>query len=227
MFWRTPALALFFIAIAVSAQAAVVRSPQETRCARHVYNSSGETWEVEQIFEQGGKQVLNEKTMVAPGTNLEIEYLRGYDAQHIRLTNESKTYSQAFSLSFYAPGFSPINNLAVAITDALYPCVHIDHSGNTGLAVLNEPVEGDVTLIAMPKPEPAPPAPPPTRAELEAAKGCPPGWSSWLPSGPQKAEFDRCMGLFRPWMQTDGAGFWYGTEPPGFQEDGPVYVPAY
>lgn len=202
------------------AEAKEVESGDNSVCVRHVYNKSTATWFIVQRYEnEFNRWVEGPQIMLSPGKNAELRYAVGYKSQEIHITGP--TYDKAFGLAFPHPGFSPRNKITNGVAELLGDCAYIKHDGSTGAAVLNEPSSGDVTLIypAAEHHKTVKPVAPLTRLQVETKAGCPKGWASWIRDSSKQEMYDKCMGLFRPWMFKSG-GMWSGTEPPGWREPG-------
>lgn len=112
------------IAILLSALFAV-SSTANAECTRHYYNESSSEWSV--IF--GGENP--NKVTIPAGSTVPVRYgisgIPWTNAAYI--TVEGPDYQRSFSI------------------EARLDCVYIDHDGNTGRAVLNQPANGDITFI--------------------------------------------------------------------------------
>jgi len=94
-------------------------------CTRHFYNQSSSEWTV--IF--GGENP--NKLSIPANSTIPIQYRVGgipwTNAAY--LTVQGPNYQRSFSIE---------NRI---------DCVYLDHDGNTGRAVLNQPANGDITFI--------------------------------------------------------------------------------
>ena len=113
---------LGFPAIALATMA--LTSPANASCVRHFYNKSGTVWYV--AFSFAGDCVVGTAVRsvcrVPPGRAVEIRYSGSGGV--VRL------FSASFDGSFGFQG-----------------SCYIDHSGNTGRAVLNDPADGDIVAL--------------------------------------------------------------------------------
>ncbi len=102
-----------------------ISSSARADCTRHFYNQSSSQWVV--TFGGENPNHLN----IPAGATIPITYgisgIPWTDAAY--LTVQGPAYSQSFAI------------------EARLDCVYLDHDGNTGRALLNDPANGDITFI--------------------------------------------------------------------------------
>lgn len=91
-------------------------------CTRHLYNKSNSFW----LFTgSGGSGMCEKGCAIAPNTAIPISYS-----------------TTSMSIDLQGPGYHD----GFTVTGR-GDCVYIQHNGNTGKAVLNDPANGDIVLI--------------------------------------------------------------------------------